>query len=94
MERQNWTFLSNHSHVLIALAGNPELRLRDLAEAVGVTERAVAHILSDLEAAGVIERSRVGRRNAYIINGNIPLRHPVEAHRTVNDILRLAKKDS
>lgn len=91
--RQSWTFLSNHSHVLIALAGSPEMRLRDMAQAVGITERAVAQILSDLEEAGVIERSRIGRRNTYRIKGDVPLRHPVEAHRTVNDILRLAQKD-
>lgn len=90
--RAGWTFLSNHSHVIIALAKDPELRIRDLAEQVGITERAVAQVLSDLAAAGVLERRRVGRRNAYSINQDVPLRHPVEAHRTVGDILRLAEK--
>ncbi len=85
--RSRWTFLSNHAHVTVALAQNPELRLRDLAEQVGVTERAVAQILVDLEAAGVISRGRDGRRNVYTVHRDIPLRHPLERHRVVGDIL-------
>ena len=90
--RSAWTFLSNHSHVLIALAGQPDLRVRDLAEKVGITERAVAQILSDLQAARVLSKRRVGRRNVYLVNANAPLRHSVEAHRTVADLLRLAER--
>lgn len=89
--RSAWTFLSNHSHVLIALAGQPDLRVRDLAEKVGITERAVAQILSDLQAARVLTKRRVGRRNVYLVNANAPLRHAVESHRTVADLLRLAE---
>lgn len=89
--RSAWTFLSNHSHVLIALAKTPDLRIRDLAEQVGITERAVAQILADLQGARVLSKRRVGRRNVYLINANAPLRHPVESHRTVGDILRLAE---
>ena len=89
--RSAWTFLSNHSHVLIALAKEPDLRIRDLSERVGITERAVAQILSDLQAARVLSKRRVGRRNVYLIDANAPLRHAVEAHRTVADILRLAE---
>ncbi len=89
--RSGWTFLSNHAHVVIALAADPTLRLRDLAERVGITERAVAQIVVDLEAAGVITKTRAGRRNAYRINTRVPLRHPIEAHRTVGDILRAVK---
>ena len=93
MERQggSWTFLSNHAHVLIALAKDPTLRVRDLAILVGVTERAIAGILADLEAAEVLVRERNGRRNVYTVNANAPLRHPVEGHRKVRDILRLAE---
>ena len=58
-----WTFLTNHAHVLIHLASNPESRVRDLAESVGVTERSVMKILSDLEADGYVTRTRLGRRN-------------------------------
>ena len=89
--RQNWTFLSNHAHVVIALAKDATLRVRDLAEQVGITERAVTQIVSDLEAAGVLAKERTGRRNMYHIDETVPLRHPVESHRTVGDILRLAE---
>jgi len=93
MERRGgpWTFLSNHSHVLIALAKDPTLRVRDLAAAVGITERAVANILADLEEAGVLFRERSGRRNVYTIDDDVPLRHSVESHRKVRDILQLAE---
>jgi DNA-binding MarR family transcriptional regulator len=90
--RTAWTFLSNHSHVLIALAGQPDLRIRDLADQVGITERAVAQILADLQAAKVLSKRRVGRRNIYLVDANAPLRHAVEAHRTVADLLRLAER--
>ena len=89
--RSGWTFLSNHAHVLIALAKNPDMRIRDLADAVGITERAVAQILTDLQDAGVLQRRRDGRRNVYSVDRDAPLRHKVEAHRTVGDILRLAE---
>ena len=92
-QRSSWTFLSNHSHVLVALAGDPELRIRDLADRVGITERAVVKILADLEEAGIVRRERVGRRNAYRIEADAPLRHQVESHRSVRDILRLAEID-
>lgn len=88
-----WTFLSNHAHVLIALAKDPTMRVRDLAIVVGITERAVASILADLEEAGVLVRERSGRRNVYTIEDGSPLRHPVEGHRKVRDILLLAEVD-
>src|SRR6056297_1512701 len=74
-----WTFLTNHSHVLISLTRDPDLRLRDLAELVGITERAVQTILRDLEAGGYISRRRVGRRNRYDVHPDRPMRHPVES---------------
>jgi DNA-binding transcriptional ArsR family regulator len=89
--RAGWTFLSNHGHVLVALAKSPDLRIRDLANEVGITERAVTQILTDLEAARVLTKRREGRRNVYEIEPTAPLRHPVESHRTVGDILRLAE---
>lgn len=92
--RTQWTFLSNHSHVIIALAKEPDLRIRDLAEAVGITERAVSQILVDLHGAGVLKKRRIGRRNRYVVDAGAPLRHAVEAHRTVADILRLAETPS
>lgn len=86
----SWTFLTNHAHVLLCLAADPEARLRDLADQVGITERAVQHIVSDLAAAGVVERTREGRRNRYTLHPEAPLRHPVEAHRRVGDLVALA----
>ncbi len=84
-----WTFLTNHSHVLICLAGQPDLRLRDVAERVGITERAVQKIVHDLEEAGVLTRQREGRRNRYAIHTSVHLRHEVEEHCTVRDLLRM-----
>lgn len=84
-----WTFLSNHAHVLLLLAADPELRLRDIADAVGITERAVQKIIAELEAGAVLTRTREGRRNRYTIHADRPLRHPVEAHRTVGDLIRM-----
>ena len=83
----SWTFLTNHSHVLLCLAADDSLRVRDLAEKVGVTERAVLKILGELEAGGVIERERQGRRNRYRVQYRTRLRHDLEAHRTVGDLV-------
>jgi predicted transcriptional regulator len=88
-----WTFLSNHSHVLICLYREPDLTLRTIAGRVGITERAVQRIVADLEAAGVLTRRRIGRRNAYDVHPHRPLRHPVESHRTVGDLLRAIEPD-
>ena len=84
-----WTFLSNHSHVLICLFENPEMRVRDVAGRVGITERAVQKIIVDLEDAGIITREKEGRRNHYVISADRPLRHPVESHRTVAQLLEM-----
>lgn len=86
---RHWTFLSNHGHVLVCLASDPQLRLRDVAVRVGITERAVQGIVGDLEDAGIIVRERQGRRNAYRLNLDVPLRHPVEAHRPVRSLLEM-----
>jgi DNA-binding MarR family transcriptional regulator len=87
-EASGWTFFTNHAHVLLCLAADPEMRLRDVVTAVGITERAVQKIIAELEAGGVLERERRGRRNVYRIIGNLPLRHPVEAHCTVEGLIR------
>lgn len=84
-----WTFFSNHAHVLVALAKDPTVRLRDVAMQVGITERAVQTIVSQLEAAGILTREKAGRRNHYVINEEIPLRHPLESHKTVGSLLRM-----
>lgn len=84
-----WTFLTNHSHVLVCLHRDPRVRTREVAERVGITERAVQRIVVELEAAGIITREKAGRRNVYHIDHGRPLRHPVERGRTVRDLLRL-----
>lgn len=85
----HWTFFSNHSHVLFCLAREPGVRLREVAERVGITERAVQKIVADLEEAGVVIRHREGRRNRYTVQMDVPLRHAVEEHRTVGELLKL-----
>lgn len=85
--------MTNHSHVLVCLARDPQVRLRDVAEMVGITERAVQRIVLELETAGVIDRQREGRRNTYRINRGRRLRHHLEAHRTVGDLLDLVRHE-
>jgi DNA-binding transcriptional ArsR family regulator len=84
-----WTFLSNHGHVLVGLAADPAARVRDIADRVGITERAVQLIVADLEAAGYVERRRVGRRNHYTVATSGRFRHPLEEHVRVGDFLAL-----
>ena len=84
-----WNFLTNHAHVLICLARDGQQPLRQVALAVGITERAVQRIVADLEEAGYLERERVGRRNCYVIHPEGRLRHPLEAHRTIGSLLDL-----
>lgn len=87
-----WTFLSNHTHVMVCLAGNEDLTLRDIAQTVGITERAVHRIVSELEEAGALTRERIGRRNVYRIHPELNLRHPLESHCTIGEILKLLTK--
>lgn len=89
-----WTFLTNHGHVLLAIAADPTLRLRDIAEIVGVTERTAVGIVSDLEAAGYIKRQKVGRRNHYELDPSRPLRHPSEAHHQIGELLDAIRHSS
>lgn len=84
-----WTFLSNHGHVLVALANDPTSRLKDVAEAVGITERAVHLILTDLVTEGVVHRRREGRRNVYELNRGAHFRHALEASVTVGAFVDL-----
>ena len=86
---RNWTFLSNHAHVLTYLASAPDPRLKAVAEHVGITERAVQKILDDLETEGILSRQKVGRANHYSLDLDQPLRHPLEAHRTVRELIQL-----
>jgi DNA-binding transcriptional ArsR family regulator len=84
-----WTFLTNHAHVLVLLHEHPAIVLREVALRVGITERAVQRIVADLEDGGYIAREKVGRSNRYRVLVRLPLRHPIEAHRTIGDLLDL-----
>lgn len=88
-----WTFLTNHSHVLVLIHNDPDVVLREVALEVGITERAVQRIIQDLEAGGFIERERVGRRNRYKVLVDQPLRHPIESHRNIGDLLDLVSNE-
>lgn len=83
----DWTFLTNHGHVLLAIARDPNLRLRDIADLVGITERTAVGIIADLEQGGYIRREKVGRRNHYVVNPERPLRHPLESHHHIGELL-------
>lgn len=85
--RATWTFLTNHAHVLVCIAGDPNMRGRDIAARVGITERAAQAIITDLVAEGYVKRTRVGRRNHYEVNPDAPLRHALERDHTVGELL-------
>lgn len=84
----SWTFLTNHGHVLVCIAGNPDVRISEIADRVGIGERAVQGIVGDLVAAGYLTRTKVGRRNRYAIDPALPLRHPLERDHQVGELLQ------
>lgn len=83
----DWSFLTNHGRVLVFLAQVPDARMREVAEAVGITERAVQLLVNDLVEAGYVERSRRGRSNTYRVCRSAPLRHPLEDHVSVGELI-------
>ena len=83
-----WRFVTNHAHVLETIARDHTSRLRDIANAVGVTERTVAEIVNDLVEAGDLTKTRDGRRNRYEVHEQLPLRHPRHRHHTVGELIR------
>ena len=87
MTESNWTFLTNHAHVLLCLANDPSMRMRDIAARVGITERAVQQIIADLDKAGYLDRQRSGRCNVYQIYQDKYLRHPLESQRKISGLL-------
>lgn len=89
VDERRWTFLSNHGHVLVCLAGDPESRLRDVAERVGITERAAQQIVRDLEVAGYVVKERVGRRNRYVVVRSRRLRHRLEHQVRIGELVDL-----
>ncbi|BCD90937.1 ArsR family transcriptional regulator [Francisella halioticida] len=86
-KNHSWTFLTNHSHVLCLINNNPNITIRDIAIKIGITERAVLNILSDLTETAYLTITKIGRNNHYEINKEKRLRHPIENHCTIDDFL-------
>lgn len=86
---KTWRFLSNHTQVLLCIQRDPDVRYRDIAQMVGITERAAQRIVADLVESGYVESERVGRRNHYRINADVAMRHPAQEGRDVGELLRL-----
>lgn len=86
--KAGFTFLTNHSHVLLLIAANPEMRMREMAIAVGITERAVQRIIDELNTAGYLTVTKDGRRNRYGVIKDKPLRHAVEGHCTIGELIQ------
>lgn len=87
--QQNWAFLTNHAQVLICIARDPGVRLRDIGARVGITERASHRIVTELSAAGYITRTRNGRRNNYTINAHFPLPDPIAGEKNIGELLEI-----
>ena len=90
--RPSWTFFTNHGHVLVRIASDPRVRIRDIAARVGITQRAVQAIIADLVGEGYVTRPRVSRRNHYEISPDRPLRHPVEQPHSIGELLQLVAR--
>jgi predicted HTH transcriptional regulator len=84
-----WTFLTNHAQVLLCIARNQRMTAKDIAEVVGITERAVQRLIHDLEESGYIVRLRVGRQNRYVLNPDLPMRHPAQGGRSIGELIEL-----
>ncbi|MGN6695033.1 MAG: helix-turn-helix transcriptional regulator [Aquihabitans sp.] len=91
--RHEWAFITSHFLVLLCLAEDPEARMADVAERLDLTERRVQTIATELLEAGYLEKTRVGRRNRYLINREMPLRHLQTQHRQLGDLLDLISED-
>jgi len=91
-ETTHWTFLTNHAQVLVCIANDSDIRLRDVAETVGITERAAQRIVADLAEAGFLERERHGRRNRYLINKQTEMRHPAQEGYEIGELLDLLRQ--
>ena len=88
-----WSFLTNHAQVLLCIADDPAIRLREIGEAVGITERAAHRIVVELAGAGYISRRRDGRRNRYTVNSHLPLPDPLASEQKLGDLLVILAKD-
>lgn len=86
---REWTFLSNHGHVLVHLSRDPDSRIREIADSVGITDRSAQALLADLAESGYVTISRIGRRNQYTINPNLKFRHPAEEGKPISALLKI-----
>ena len=93
VEHVSWSFLTNHAQVLICLAEDPDIRLREIGDTVGITERAAHRIVGELVAAGYVSRERNGRRNRYTIRHHLPLPDPLARGRKVGHLLEILRPD-
>ena len=89
-----WTFLTNHAQVLVCIARDPGIRLRDIGERVGITERAAHRIVVELAGAGYITRGRNGRRNYYTVNPDLPLPDPIAREQNIGELLAILTDQS
>jgi DNA-binding Lrp family transcriptional regulator len=85
----SWSFLTNHARVLLCIAHDPGIRLREIGEVVGITERAAHRIVAELATAGYISRKRTGRRNHYTIQSHLPLPDPLAREQKIGDLLAI-----
>src|SRR5262245_55379950 len=92
-DEKTWRFLSNHTQVLLCIQRDPDVRFRDIAQMVGITERAAQRIVADLIESGYLESERVGRRNRYRVNPGIAMRHPAQEGHDIGELLRLLELD-
>ena len=88
-----WTFVTNHTQVLLCIARDSDIRLRDIATRIGITERAAQRILADLVGAGYVERQREGRRNRYTVNPDLRMRHPAQEGHDIGEMLNLLTRE-
>jgi predicted transcriptional regulator len=92
-QQTTWTFLTNHSHVLYAISKTADIRVREISALVGITERAVLRIIQELADGGFVGIEKVGRENRYSVTSAVPLRHPLEQHRQVSELLEMLTED-
>ena len=90
----HFTFFSNHAHVLVLIARTPDVRMRELAVEIGITERAVQRIVDDLTTSGYLQTTKEGRRNHYQVQPHRSMRHPLVRHCTVGDLINLVNPKS
>jgi predicted transcriptional regulator len=90
-DEKTWRFLSNHTQVLLCISRDPNVRFRDIAQMVGITERAAQRIVADLIESGYVESERVGRRNRYRVNPETAMRHPAQDGHEIGELLKLLR---